>query len=391
MSLKGTRVLDLTRIIAGPFCTQLLGDLGADVIKVETPSGDPMRAQGTVKDGMSWYFAGFNRNKRSVALDLRQANGMAILREMIAKSDVLVENFKAGTLAKMGLSDSVLKELNPRLIVCHISGFGADGPYADRPAFDFVVQAMSGFMWTNGRDGDEPLRSGLPISDLVVGLYGGLAVSAGLAVPRSERVFNSIDISLMDGLVSLLAYMGSEQLATGAPLKRSGNDHPLVAPYGLYRTADSHVAVAPSNEIIFDRLLIVLGRMDLKDDPRFVSNDSRMRHRAEIRHELEAHFRERTSSEWIELLNKQGVPAGAVNTVEEALNDPQVKHRNMVVDVEHPGHGNVRMMGSPIKQSSNPDYLRYPAPDIGQHTEEVLREFGYSASELEGLRLPLDL
>mmetsp|Transcript_2828 Transcript_2828/g.4880 ORF Transcript_2828/g.4880 Transcript_2828/m.4880 type:complete len:182 (+) Transcript_2828:430-975(+) len=180
MSLTGTRVIDLTRIIAGPFCTQLLGDLGADVIKVETPAGDPMRAQGTIRDGMSWYFAGFNRNKRSVSLNLRSKEGMDVLKRMISQADVLVENYKAGTLAKMGLCDETLQQLNPRLTVCHISGFGKDGPYSNQPAFDFVVQAMSGFMWTNGHDGEEPLRSGLPISDLVVGLYGSLAISSAL-------------------------------------------------------------------------------------------------------------------------------------------------------------------------------------------------------------------
>lgn len=385
MSLAGTRVVDLTRIIAGPFCTQLLGDLGADVIKVETPSGDPMRGQGAIRDGMSWYFAGFNRNKRSVGLNLRSKEGMEVLKKMISNSDVLVENYKAGTLAKMGLCDNTLKELNPRLIVCHISGFGKDGPYSNRPAFDFVVQAMSGFMWTNGYDGDEPLRSGLPISDLVVGLYGSLAVSSALTVPVEKREFKSIDVCLMDGLVSLFAYMGSEQLATGKPLDRSGNDHPLVAPYGLYETADSHIAIAPSNEIIFSRLIDTLDRKDLKNDPRFVDNNARVQHRNEIREELQPHFLKKTSAEWINILNEKGVPAGSVKSVEEALNDPQVKHREMVIDVPHPGHGTVRMLGFPIKQSIDAPKLRRPAPDMGQHNTEVLADLGYSAEDVARL------
>lgn len=380
MSLNNTRIIDLTRIIAGPFCTQLLGDLGADVIKVETPAGDPMRAQGTIKDGMSWYFASFNRNKRSVSLDMRTPQGLAVLRDMIAKSDVLVENYKAGTLTKMGFSDDVLKDINPRLIVCHISGFGKDGPYSDRPAFDFVAQAMSGFMWTNGHDGEEPLRSGLPISDLVAGLYGSLAVSAALAVPKEQRQFKSIDICLMDGLVSLLAYMGSEQLVTGSALKRSGNDHPLVAPYGLYETSDGHIAVAPSNEQIFSRLLDILGRSDLRSDPRFADNAARMQHRQEIRFELQRDFRKKTSEHWIEVLNSKGVPAGPVQTVQEALDDPQVRHREMVIDVPHPGYGTVQMLGFPIKQSIDTPQIRRPAPSIGQHTEEVLAEIARSGT-----------
>jgi CoA:oxalate CoA-transferase len=385
MSLAGNRVVDLTRIISGPFCTQLLADLGADVIKVETPTGDPMREQGTTIDGLSWYFAGFNRNKRSIALDLRNPAGMEVLRDMIRGCDVLVENFKAGTLTKMGLPDEVLEELNPRLVVCHISGFGSSGPYADRPAFDFIAQAMSGFMDTNGYDGDEPLRSGLPISDLVAGLYASLAIAASLAVPADQRAFNSIDVCLTDSLASLLAYMASEALATGTPPTRSGNDHPLVTPYGLFHTKDGYIAVAPSNDGIYVRLLDALDRKDLLTDPRFDTNSKRMANRPGIRAELEPHFRSRTTAEWIDLLNEKGVPAGPVLSVNEALEDPQLRHREMIIEVPHPGHGNVRMLGFPIKQSVHSPQIRYPVPDLGQHGAEILRELGFPVERVREL------
>ena len=277
MSLQGTQVIDLTRIISGPFCTQLLADFGADVIKIETPSGDPLRGQGKGKNGLSWYFASYNRNKRSVALDLRSEAGLEVLREMIKGADVLVENYRAGVLAKMGLSDDELKALNPKLVVCHISGFGADGPYAQRPSFDFIAQAMSGFMSVNGNRDDDPQRSGLPISDLVAGLYAALGVSATLAGTRREdRTFQSVDVGLTDSLISLLSYMASDTLVAGKPPERSGNDHPLVAPYGLFQTADTPIAIAPSNDMIFARLLKVLGREELLNDPRFDTNDKRM-------------------------------------------------------------------------------------------------------------------
>ncbi|MFP7570140.1 CaiB/BaiF CoA transferase family protein [Marivita sp. S2033] len=385
MSLQGIRVVDLTRIIAGPFCTQLLADLGADVVKVEAPGGDPMRVQGTMVGGISTYFACFNRNKRSIELNMRSAEGMAVLRDLIADADVVVENFKAGTMAKMGLSDTELEALNPRLTVCHISGFGATGPYSDRPAFDFVAQALSGFMSTNGFEGEEPLRTGLPISDLLAGMYGALAVSAALATPREAREFKSIDVSLTDSLVSMLAYMATETLATGQPMQRRGNDHPMVAPYGLYDTSDGQIALAPSNDVMFGRLLDVLERRDLMDDPRFATNAARVQNRDAVRAVFQAHFSTQTTDHWIEVLNGKGIPAGPVLSVAEALDDPQIRHREMVIDVPHPGHGDVKMLGFPIKQSVDGPKLRHPAPDVGAHAQAVLEELGYDAERIAAL------
>ncbi|WP_420726121.1 CaiB/BaiF CoA transferase family protein [Hwanghaeella sp. LZ110] len=386
MSLSGARVIDLTRIISGPFCTQLLADLGADVIKIETPSGDPLRKQGKSVDGLSWYYAGYNRNKRSVVLDLRQPEGLDVLREMIQSADILVENFRAGVMTKMGLSDTELEQINPRLVVCHISGYGADGPYAERPSFDFIAQAMSGFMSVNGNVTDMPMRTGLPISDLIAGLYGALGITACLTIQRDARTFHSIDIGLTDGLISLLSYMASDTLATGEPPQRSGNDHPLVAPYGLFETADSPIAVAPSNDTIYARLLAVLGRDDLLTDPRFDTNAKRMADRAGIRAELAPHFRTAGAAEWIERLNAGGVPAGPVLQIAEMFEDPQVKHREMVLSVPHKDHGDVQMLGFPLKISPGGCAIRHPAPRLGEHTETVLRDCGLTSERLEVLR-----
>ncbi|MBP0439978.1 CaiB/BaiF CoA transferase family protein [Tianweitania sediminis] len=386
MSLTGTRVVDFTRIISGPFCTQLLADLGADVIKIETAAGDPLREQGKKVEGLSWYYAGYNRNKRSIAIDLRHPDGHEILADMIASSDVVVENFRPGVMAAMGFSDERLRKLNPRLVVCHISGFGSSGPYSHRPAFDFIAQALSGFMSVNGNADDLPLRSGLPVSDLVAGLYGALGVTAALAGLREDRAFRSLDISLTDGLVSLLSYMAADTLATGEPPQRSGNDHPLVAPYGLFRTADKPIAIAPSNDAIYARLLNAIGRDDLATDPRFDTNEKRMADREAIRLEIEPVLMTASAEEWIERLNEGGVPAGPVLTIPEMFDDPQIRHREMVLPVPHGPHGTVRMLGFPIKSTPGSCEMRRPAPALGQHGDEVLGELGYDRDRIDTLR-----
>lgn len=371
MSLKGTHIIDLTRVISGPFCTQQLADLGADVIKVEGPKGDPLREQGSKIGGRSAYFASFNRNKRSVVLDLRKTEEMDKLKKLISGSDMLVDNFKPGTMAKMGLSDSVLEKLNPRLIVCHISGFGQTGPYAKRPSFDFVAQAMSGFMWTNGEADGPPLRSGLPISDLVAGLYAALGCAAALAVPVTQRSFKSIDIAMTDSMVSLLAYMATEVFATGQTLPRAGNDHPLVAPYGLFETSDGHIAIAVSNDQIVDRLFKLLECHHLLDDPRFANNEARVQHRDEIRAEIQSRLIGQTTEVWLARLNDAGVPAGPVLDVISALNDPQIQYRNMVLEASGQKGENIPILGFPIKQSVDAPELRCPAPELGEHNDEV--------------------
>lgn len=386
MPLTGLRVLDLTRVLSGPFCTALLGDLGAEVLKVEAPEGDSVRSQGAMKDGVSLYFAQFNRNKRSIRLDLRKPEGRDILARLIARSDVLVENFRPGVLARMGFTEARLKELRPSLVSCAINGFGSSGPYRDRPAFDFIAQAMSGFMAVNGGPDDPPMRSGLPISDLVAGLYAALAITAAVTHARATGQGQQAEVSLTNGLVSLLAYIATNTFATGAPPPRSGNDHPIAAPYGLFPTRDGQIALAPPDDAFFGRLADALGMPGLKDDPLYRTQTARVANRARINAIVGGALAAHPTAHWVETLNKAGVPCGPVLGVAEVFQDPQILAQEMVMDVPHPGLGLVRMLGFPMKLSETPCQVRRTAPALGEHGEEVLAELGYPEAEWAALR-----
>lgn len=371
--LDGIRVVDLTRVLSGPFCSMLLGDMGAEVIKIEPPGkGDPVRAQGGIRDGLSWYFASFNRNKKSVTLDLRSPDDMVLLRRLIEGADVLVENYRPGVLAGMGLDADTLAQLNPRLVTCSINGFGSTGPYADRPAFDFITQAMSGFMSVNGAADQPPLRSGQPITDLVAGLYAAYGVVNALRARDLNGQGQQVESAMMNGILSFMAYLASEHLLTGAIPARTGNDHPLVAPYGLFRASDGEVAVAASNDMVLRRFMRTVGLEHLLDDPRFDDNPKRFARRNELNTLIDAQMVQDTQAAWIERLNAAGVPSGRVQNLAEALADPQVLAQEMVIDVPHPGHGTVRMLGFPVKLSATPCEAALPAPELGQHNEEIL-------------------
>ena len=387
MPLSGIRVVDLTRILAGPFCTMLLADMGAEVIKVETPgAGDPLRQQGAARDGLSWYFAGFNRNKRSLSLNLRSEEGKAVLARLIESSDVLVENFRPGVLAQMGFDDVRLKALKPNLVYCNISGFGTTGPYRDRPSFDFIAQAMSGFMSVTGAADGPPMRAGPPIADLIAGLYGALGICAALVKRGHTGGGETVGASLSNGLISLLGFFAANHFATGEEPQRTGNDHAIVAPYGMFRTKDGEVALAPSQEQSYQRLLHALALPELRSNPRFATNDLRVRNRAAINAAIEARLMTETTEYWIDKLNAAGVPCGRVMGLAEVFSDPQVLDQEMVLSQEHPGHGTVKMLGFPIKFAEAPCRLRRPAPELGADTEAVLGELGYAAAEIARLR-----
>jgi crotonobetainyl-CoA:carnitine CoA-transferase CaiB-like acyl-CoA transferase len=387
MPLSGLRVVDLTRILAGPFCSMLLADMGAEVIKIETPgTGDPVRRQGVVRDGLSWYFAGFNRNKRSLTLNLRHAEGRAVLAKLIAGSDVLVENFRPGVLAAMGFDQARLAALNPALVYCNITGFGTSGPYRDRPSFDFVAQAMSGFMSVTGERDGPPMRAGPPIADLVAGLQGALGVCAALVRRGRTGQGETVGASLNNGMISMLGFLAANYLATGEKPSRTGNDHAIVAPYGLFRTKDGEVAIAPSQEQSYQRLLEALGMPELRDHPDFRTNDLRVTNRRAINAAIEQRLEGGTSEYWIDKLNAAGVPCDRVMSLPEVFADPQAIDQEMVVGAEHPGHGEVRMLGFPIKFTETPCRLRHPAPDLGADTDAVLRELGYSPEDIARLR-----
>src|SRR4051812_6572240 len=385
--LTGIRVVDLTRILAGPFCTMMLADMGAEVIKVETPGvGDPLRQQGAIKSGLSWYFAAFNRNKRSLALNLRSEEGKAVLARLIAESDVLVENYRPGGLAEMGFDEARLKALKPDLVYCNISGFGTTGPYRDRPSFDFIAQAMSGFMSVTGTADGPPLRAGPPIADLVAGLQGALGICSALVKRGHTGTGETVGASLNNGLISLLAFLAANHFASGEEPARTGNDHAIVAPYGMFRTRDGEVALAPSQEQSYQRLVDAVDLAELREDPRFASNDLRVKNRAAINASIEARLQTETTDHWIEKLNAAGVPCGRVMGLAEVFADPQVIDQEMALSQEHPGHGAVRMLGFPIKFAEAPCQLRRPAPEIGADSEDVLRQLGYGAEEIARLR-----
>ncbi len=386
MSLRGVRVVDLTRVISGPFCSVLLADLGADVIKVEPKEqGDPVREQGVMVGPMSSYFANYNRNKRSIAIDLYAPEGKAVLADLLAGADVLLENFRPDVLGRMGFGPERLRQINPSLIHCNINGFGVSGPYADRPAFDFIVQAMSGFMSCNGRADEPPMRSGVPIADLVCGLYAALGIAAALNGRERRTEGATLSVSMLASLMSMLSFHATNYLNSGEVAPRTGNDHALVAPYGLYATSDGEIAVAPSNDAVYGKFVKALDLVEVLQVPAFATNAMRVTHRAEINAIIEERTRTRPSAHWIDVLNKAGVPCGPVYGIGEAFDDPQVRSQNIAIETPFDGRP-VAILASPIVFDGGESALGLPPPALGEHTETVLREIGYGDDRLSALR-----
>ncbi|MDH3452116.1 MAG: CoA transferase [Gammaproteobacteria bacterium] len=353
-ALDGIRVVDLTRFIAGPFCTVLLADMGADVVKIESADGDPVRGQGVASNGYSWYFAQFNRNKQSVVLDLYSAAGKERLRTLLRTADVVVENYRPGVFARMGFDAAQLAALNPRLIVASVNGYGSSGPYVDRPAFDFIAQAMSGFMSVNGPPDEPPQRAAPPISDLIAGLYCAFGVVCALQSRERSGRGQQVESSLTGGLISMLAYLSAEVLATGRNPARTGNDHPIVAPYGLFDAADGQIAVAPSNDTYVERFLQAVDLPQLLNEAAFCDNAARVRNRPQLNARINEMTRTRPVDEWITAINAAGCPCGRVMALDEVFRDPQVLAQQMVIESQRPGQDAIRMTGFPVKLSATP-------------------------------------
>jgi crotonobetainyl-CoA:carnitine CoA-transferase CaiB-like acyl-CoA transferase len=372
-ALAGIRVIDLTRILAGPFCTQLLADMGADVIKVEPPAGDPVRGQGAMVDGFSAYFAQFNRNKRSVVLDLYQERDKTALARLLADADVVVENFRPGVFARMGFDSDTLASLNPRLVVASVNGYGSTGPYAQRPSFDFIAQAMSGFMAVNGEADGPPLRAAPPMSDLIAGLYCAFGIVCALQARERDDHGQRVESSLTGGLISMLAYLSAETLNTGRNPARTGNDHPIASPYGLFRARDGQIAVAPSNDTYVRRFLSAIGLEELLRDPTFADNAARVSNRPALNARIDAVTAGHTVEHWIRVINDAGCPCGRVLELDQVFDDPQVLAQDLVIEWPREDGGSIRMTGFPVKLSRTPCTLHRPPPRLGEHDEEILQ------------------
>lgn len=389
LPLADIKVLDLSRVLAGPYCTMLLADLGAEVVKVERPgTGDDTRQWGPpFAGGESTYFLSCNRNKKSVTLNLKSPKGRELAAALAEQSDVLVENLLPGTLDELGLGYEALKQINPRLIYCSISGFGQDGPYRERPGYDLLVQAMGGVMSITGEADGQPMKVGVAISDVTSGLYATVAILAALAARERTGMGDRIDISLLDSTVSWLANVASAFLVTGNTPKRYGNAHASIVPYQSFRTADGHIVVAVGNDGQWERFCRAIERPDLHADERFRTNPSRVQHRDMLIPILEQYLATRPAAYWLERLEQAEVPAAPVNTLDRVFTDPQVLARRMLLEVPHPTIGQLRMTGSPLKLQSTGERSVSAPPLLGQHTEEVLQErLGVSREEIETMK-----
>lgn len=373
--LHGMRVLDLSRVLAGPYCTMVLGDLGADVIKVEPPDGDETRTWGPpFAAGESAYYLCVNRNKRGMTVNLKTDEGRAILRELALKSDVLVENFRPGTLARYGLDYESLRDANSRLVYCSISGFGQTGPLRERPGYDFMIQAIGGIMSVTGDPDGEPMKVGVAVADLFAGQNAVIAILAALQVRKQTGEGQYIDIALFDSQLGWLANVASNFLVSGNLPNRYGNAHPNIVPYQAFKAADGWFALAVGNDKQFTRLCDVIGRSVWGSDKRFSTNAARVTNRDELIALLRPIFTLRNVEEWLSLLEAADIPCGPINTLDKVFTNPQVAAREMLVTMEHPTIGDLPLIGSPLKFSQTPVEYHLPPPRLGEHTEEILRE-----------------
>lgn len=386
--LKHIKVLDFTRVLAGPYCTMILANMGAEIIKVEKPgSGDDSRDFGPFVNGQSAYFISINRGKKSIAVDLKSEKGVDIVKELVKQVDVVVENFRPGTMEKLGIGYETLKGINPKVIYGALSGFGQTGPYSKRPAYDMIAQGMGGIMSITGQEDGEPVRVGTSIGDITTGMLGAIGILSSLADVSLSGLGRMVDVAMLDGQIAILENAISRYAASGTVPKPLGARHPSIAPFEAYRTRDSFVILACGNDSLWEKFCTLVERKDLLGMDCFKTNADRTKNADKLKQYLSEVFSARTTEEWNIFLNKNGIPCGPINTIDKLFNDPQIKARNMLVEVEQPGAGKLKVAGNPIKLSGMEDGLPgSPAPCIGQHTREILSKYlGLTAEQLDAL------
>lgn len=381
-ALSGIRILDFTRAMAGPFGTMLLGDLGAEVIKVESPQGDDTRNWAPPEiNGISSYFLSANRNKKSISLDLKKPESAEIIGRLAGWSDVVVENFRPGTAERLGIGYDSLKVYRNDIIYCSISGFGQTGPYSSKPGFDLTVLASSGLMGLTGEPGRPPVKFGVPITDITGGMFADIAILSALHYRSLTGKGQYIDTSMLDSSMSTLTHQATAYFATGRDPLPTGSAHSSIAPYQVYRTSDGYVSVAVGTDKLWHSFCNALGIQDLADDPRLSENKDRVKNREYLDSRLEPIFLSGTSDKIVEKLEEWGVPVSKINMISDLVDDPHVRERNMIVDIVHPSYGKVKSLGTPFKMSSTPGRVKSSAPMLGEHTVEILRGVGFSERE----------